>query len=796
MNRLRSRLTPTIWLTGFLLLTAIVPAEAQVRPLDSSMIMQAPIRTLDSDSVPVTWMRVYVTLETEWANSVATASIMAASGPDSLLVLNVADMSVSELTFPGLSDPPDFTLTDETLTIRVPETDTAEWRVDMRYRLRQGLRGASEDNQPSVIWTSSLPGRTTWMPLPTDEIAALDIDLTVAAPPGWSLAVSNASADDEPMILEGRQIIAASFKGVYPRAVGFLAWKGNAYVMTSSQAAERYDWDSTWVDAVYTDDSGTEWAVLEVDGESTPAGFRGPAVRTMGNLGQGSEWMRLYERLWRDHQLLLSPALARLAPTDYWIEAGLSSWMAVERIRAREGDAAAGLVFDELRRRYLQESKVYQRPLVWDRWYVAADLRDRHAEAKGAWVFRMIHERLGPDAFSESIRRFFSLATEEIVDSETLRQQFEVVSREDLGEFFDTWVYAAGHPVISLSYEFDPESEQTNLRLVQHQEGTHVPETFVFDAAFQYSTLAETNSVTLRVDERDRRSRIPTGIPPRFIHPDALATVPLDFQQAPGEADLVSQLRFSLDAASTIRSLHLLAESTLDPTLLLGLRAAISTGTDPAILAEAAPVLGRMAPSSSALNMLIDWTTHEDARVRAAATTALSAFEGVPDAYDAALQVANAGSEAIELAAAVKTLAVLRPDRAWPVLQAALVTPSEGELVRITALDLIEVGITEDGDIADAVLPLLELSPDVGAAALRCLARAFPEGPRTTRQAEGWLKEASSIRREAAIATIEMRAIGDLPEQALRSAFMLEPDLQLKRRLGALLTRLDHDSEG
>lgn len=505
--------------------------------------------------------------------------------------------------------------------------------------------------------------------------------------------------------------------------------------------------------------------------------------------------MRTYEQLWRNHQLVLTPALGRLAPTDYWIEAGLSAWLSVERIRNSQSEAAAGLVLDELRQRYLSESTLYRRPLVWDRWHVAADLRDRHAEAKGAWVFRMLHERLGDAAFDEALQRFFALARQEVVDSETLRTQFEVVSREDLGDFFDTWVYAAGHPVISLSYRFDPETEQTNLRLTQHQEGSLVPETFVFDAAFQYSTLAETNSVTLRVDERDRTTRIPTGIAPRFIHPDALAIVPLDFEEAPGKADLVSQLRYSMDAASTVRSLHLLSSGPLDPTLLLGLRSVITEATDPVVLAETAPVLGRMAPSASALGMLIDWTRHEDFRVRAAAVEALGWFEGSAEAYDAALQVANSGSEAVELAAAVRTLAHLRPDRAWPVLRAALVTPSEGELVRMTALDMIQEGTADDGDLADAILPLLDGNPDVGAAALRCLARLFPEGPRTTRQADAWLLDDSSIRREAAVTAIEQRDIDELPATRIRQALEREPVIGLRRRLEALELRLQGDSD-
>lgn len=549
--------------------------------------------------------------------------------------------------------------------------------------------------------------------------------------------------------------------------------------------------DATWLTAVLGMGGSDPITLLSVDGEMIPAAFPGFGVQSTGRMNQGDGWLQTYEQLWREYQVVVTPALGRLSPTDYWIDTAFSAWLAIEHIRRVDGDAGAGLVLDELRSRYLTESAVYVRPLVWDRWHVASDLRDRHAEAKGAWVFRMLHERLGPYVFTEAMTRFFVAAREGVVDSETLRRELEVVSREDLGSFFDTWVYAAGHPVISLSYQYDPNSENTNLQLKQHQEGQLVPETFVFDAAFQYSTLAETNSITLRVDERERRTQIPTGIAPRFIHPDALATVPLDFATPPPENDLVSQLRYSMDATSTIRSLRLLAGSAVDPSMLLGLRSLVTNTTEPAILAAAAPVLAKMAPSSSALNLLISWTTHEDTRVRASAVQALMAFSDAPEAFDAALAVANTGGDAHELAAAVQTLVALRPGSAWPIIRSALVTESEGDLVRIQALELINSDTADENDLAMAVLPHLDGSPDVSAAALLCLTRLFPEGPRTTRTAEEWLTNASTIKRAAAIEAITGRELDDVPRALLESALEREPDIGLRRQIEAILSRFD-----
>ena len=771
------------------------PVDAQVAPgLDPSLILDGPIRSVAPESVPVELARVFLTLESDWTRSEGTASIWAATGPDSVLVLNVADLDVLAVSLPEHDEEPVWDVENGSLTIRIPEGAAENFRVDVSYRVASAFRAIEESGQVMALWTSSLPGRATWMPLPADEITAADYHVSISAPEGWHILVSG-NQGVHSFELDGRQISRVESSDIFPRAMGFLAWQpgSDSGLQHGSvgQMLPSMGMDATWLSTVLGLDGTDPMTLLTVGGEMIPAAFPGFGVRSTGRLNREDGWMRAYERLWRDYQIVVTPALGRLSPTDYWIDAAFSAWLAIDHIRREEGDAAAGLVLDELRRRYLSESALYVRPLVWDRWHAASDLRDRHAEAKGAWVFRMLHERLGPEAFGEAMTRFFVAAREEVVDSETLRQELEVVSREDLGSFFDTWVYAAGHPVISLSYQYDPNTEYTNLELKQHQEGQLVPETFVFDAAFQYSTLAETNSITLRVDERERLTQIPTGIAPRFIHPDALATVPLDFATSPAETDLVSQLRYSMDVASTIRSLHLLAGSALDPSMLLGLRSILTSTTDPAVLSEAAPILANMAPSSSALTMLISWTTHEDSRVRAAAVRALLAFPDAPEAFDAALSVANTGKDAHELAAAVGTLVALRPSSAWPILRSALVTESEGDLVRIQALELIHAETADEDDLAAAVLPHLSGSPDVRAAALLCLTRLFPDGPRTTRTAEEWLTAASSIQRAAAIEAIALRELDDIPKSRLESALGQEPDINLRRQILAILSRFE-----
>lgn len=791
-----------IKLFGLLFLSLISVLDVRARqampPTIHPDLLNAPVRSGSAASAPISLIRTILDVEHARRLATGTSSVYASNESDSLLVLRVDDLLIESVAIIGDSTfTPRWQVEGGTLTISLPEQSREDWRADIRFTVRSALHVASVEDRPAAIWSSSLPGRAGWLPVPADELSALDLHTTITVPEEWDIVLSGTPSDSTSFVLDGRRIARSSSEGSFPRASGFLTWALDA----NNPFAPRTEptTDQALVTSFFDQQLGVSVAetlmVLTTDGQSVPVAFEQFAVLGTGGLPD-DPWMRRYEQLFREVQLRITPLLGRLIPSDSWIEPALSSWIAVDIIRMQEGEAAAGKVLETLRNRYLRESTAYVRPLVWDRWNVASDLRDRHAEAKGAWVLRMLHERLGSEAFFDGMQQFLMIAEEEVVDSETLRESLETASREDLGEFFDVWVYSAGHPVVSLSYNFDSSTEETSMRLTQHQEGALVPSSFVFDVAFQYSTLAETNSVTIRVSDRERSTNIPTGIAPRFIHPDAFATVPLDFSEPPSRNDLVSQLRYSLDEGSTIRSLHLLEQATPDPSLLLGLRSAIGPDAQPAVLAEATSLLAGMAPSASALNQLLTWTSNPDGRVRSAAIRGLSHFPDASEAYDAALRMANEGKSAGELSAAVYTLVTLRPSSGWTVLRSALVTPSEGEQVRITALNLIGADTAPKKDLFDATRPFLTGGSDLSIAALNAIVRIDPNDRIVGRTLASWVKGDNALHRDAALSILEQSGDIRVDDDTLRQAAEVEPDPSLRRRMRGLLTEQPDSSQG
>jgi aminopeptidase N len=80
----------------------------------------------------------------------------------------------------------------------------------------------------------------------------------------------------------------------------------------------------------------------------------------------------------------------------------------------------------------------------------ASDLFTQLTYQKGAWVLHMLRHVLGDEAFFSMLRRYGSEHAYATVSTEDLRAVAEEEADEDLGWFFDEWVYGGGAP----SYDY------------------------------------------------------------------------------------------------------------------------------------------------------------------------------------------------------------------------------------------------------------------------------------------------------------------------------------------------------
>jgi len=776
-----------------------VPSGGQ--GLEDHPLMNGEVRSDFSESAQIIMVRSALQIDTETKNVAGSAHIQAISDEAGLVsaFLKVDDLEVHSVIVED--DSVSWSVADGVLTTVLDFSDRNERSFQVDYSVRSALHFRSEDDEWSMVWSSSLPGRSGWIPTPLDELTPFDIVSSISTPSTWKLITTNASGNPS-FATETGDYSSFHSSLSFSHQSGFIAFDSTAIVVRSNASAgikpfissdslrsELLESSRSHLGAKLGFGSDGLPMLFLVPGALEMESFDGFALVPLLDKRAPSSWEEEYLELEQSFALHLRPKMTHLLPTDRWISPALAGFLAIDMISEFESEAAAGFLFEQLRKDYLEEAKEYVRPLVWDRWDNASDLMDVHSRAKGAWVLKMLEERLGERAFFEGIRLFLTGSADEVLDSESLRESFEAVSREDLRGFFDVWVYSAGHPELSIEHSFDVQAEEATVQIVQHQEGQLVPEAFEFDAAFQYSSLAETNTLTIRIKEQRQTTSFPSSIAPRFVHADAFAHVLLDFQSTPALNDLVSQLRYSVDVSSTLRSLSFMSEMELSPSTLLGLRSSLSVDSSPEILYLAAPLLAKMTPSGSAFSMLSSWAGSTDIAVKAAALKAISAFPSDSRAFSTALDAANTGRDGRVLSAAVFALSRLRPENAWAYLQSALVTESEADRVRLDALDLIDEQTASKEDVFDTIGDFFEGGVALRAASLNALFRVDPSDDLVAQTIEEWLASDLSSLRNTAIALLERSEQSATQPDVLHQALEREPYPVLRRRISALIAR-------
>jgi aminopeptidase N len=122
---------------------------------------------------------------------------------------------------------------------------------------------------------------------------------------------------------------------------------------------------------------------------------------------------------------------------------------------------------------YLREAhNDYMRPIVFDRYERAQQNFDSHTYPKGAVVLHMLRFILGDEAFFRTLEHFLHKHEFEAVDTHDFMKVVKEATGQNMDWFFEQYIFAPGHPVFDVSYAWNEEAGQVNLRVRQVQDTT------------------------------------------------------------------------------------------------------------------------------------------------------------------------------------------------------------------------------------------------------------------------------------------------------------------------------------
>ncbi|MFQ5664274.1 MAG: M1 family aminopeptidase [Terriglobia bacterium] len=323
----------------------------------------------------------------------------------------------------------------------------------------------------------------------------------------------------------------------------------------------------------------------------------------------------------------------------------------------------------------------YRRPIVWGVYVHEMDLFDAHSYPKGALVLDMLRSVLGPALFQKAIRHYGKKFARQAVTTEDFRQAIAEATGQELGWFFEEWLYRAGHPEFSVRWEWDAETHLVHLVVEQKQERTEMTPLFRLPVEVEFTTGQGAQTFRLQVAHPRDDFYFPLPERPTRVRfdPDQRILKTLEFPQS--RPALIDLLQNDPNVIGRIWAAEQLGGRGSDLVALGVLRESLLNDPFYGVRAQVARVLGE-TKSAAARDALIEGLRDPDARVREKVAKALGQFQGDARAAQALENVVAQEAKSYVVAAAVKALGGTRAEKAFEQLRAALARPSHREVIR------------------------------------------------------------------------------------------------------------------
>ena len=164
--------------------------------------------------------------------------------------------------------------------------------------------------------------------------------------------------------------------------------------------------------------------------------------------------------------------------SDLWLSEGFATYFAGLFLERQEGADKFKEYMRQKARSYLQYEKTRRAPIHDTQTEKLFDLLNPNNYEKGGWVLHMLRGMLGDKVFFAGIKSYYDEHKDGVASTEDLRLSLEKASRRDLKNFFDRWIYKAGHPVYQLqSRDIRKGTLELILRQMQSDEAFLMPVT-------------------------------------------------------------------------------------------------------------------------------------------------------------------------------------------------------------------------------------------------------------------------------------------------------------------------------
>jgi len=369
-----------------------------------------------------------------------------------------------------------------------------------------------------------------------------------------------------------------------------------------------------------------------------------------------------------------------------WLNESFATYFDALFKRHDKGEDEYLLTIHENSREYFNEERErYRRPIVTNVYKSPTDLFDRHLYEKGSVVLYMLHKLLGEELFWKSIHAYVERHRGKTVETADLINAFEDTTGRSLRQFFDQWVYQAGHPTYKIRSWWDRKKKEIHFRVVQSNSNDAEKGLFNIKTSFLIKSKEGEKSFPVTIDAKSHHFQFSLKSEPLTVifDPDHRILKKVDFPRK--EAYLVYQVQYDQHPIGRIEALQQLGRLGGEKALL-AIREALLKDQFWAVQAEAAAALGAFRSENAAQILLNTLDVIENPKVRRAIYTALKSFKSRAFALAVEKQFKKEPSYFAQTNG-LRALAAMGHPNAENILKEHLKTNSWNQIIRIAALE-------------------------------------------------------------------------------------------------------------
>jgi aminopeptidase N len=291
---------------------------------------------------------------------------------------------------------------------------------------------------------------------------------------------------------------------------------------------------------------------------------------------------------------------------------------------------------------------------------------DYRAYSKGGWVLHMLRCQLGESLFRKCIKTYLERHALDIVVTADLQAVVEELSGRSFDQFFDQWVFHAGHPRLDVSYKWSARDRLAQITVKQTPPKDDKTLLFQLPTKVRFYVAGKPIDHDIVIAKEREDFYVPLPAEPNIVRFDPEYTLLADVTFDTSTSMLYQQLRNKEDVIGQILAIKVLAKKD-DKKTISELKTALNEAPFYGVRVEAAQALADIH-TDDAFAALDASRTQSDARVRRSVVQDLGRFYR-PETLPILLSVLETEKNPAIRAAAIDDLGCFQDEKVGALLR-------------------------------------------------------------------------------------------------------------------------------